>query len=995
MSSKRIFLTYSRKRLSSRSDPAHRNGCHDLLLNGLNDTSLTGSDIRNLLCDHTSEDQKKKLVKCHCAVCGAKGDMLQCDDCHQTYHLQCLNRSVKHIPHGKKLVCNSIEQHDCSTSQPVRKYSRLKAKKRIEESDALDVTVRPRKIHIMSSGEGTSGKDMGGSSSVDVSLESKSNHIQICSCSNVNSCPGSDEKCFKRRLVSRSVATETAKSSDFLASKLADKRKCCLPCDDGLFLSKTSNSEISEDKCTNLCGDFPVQTKLTTPLITFSRRCKRKKDIDQTDAPKRSLTEKDCSVLTRWSNAAAHCNSSSCEAPSLKVNSTYLSTDSELPGENPDTRLLCCHNQNEMEVDFVNADAGPALETKILICEGKRVDDDKNISKAATPNAGQVPCQSSIVPMDVQETPSNDAVKDCTSSGIIVDEKSGNHAFGACVRTESQVLSSDVVKATIVPGFMKKELLPCLNLSITPPDSCGAHDSTVDINSDSQNQPYHAAPEFSLPESLDSSRRSHTVVSHEVSPSNISKTVNEGVGISPSMHHRQVLGDELFCRNNVESSPRHSFEITSENKCLQLFSEVKKDDLSQLPITMPQATTRLTSGEKTTRCLGSENNLLKGTSSRSTFFLDSSLPMAPNFGGCAPKNLSTTLPLLKSISEYIGPYERFIQDVLQQSSFNQRSRLRHKLLLDTVVNRTGALSRRGSFQYPLTPYTDIWSEEELDFLWIGVRRHGRGNWDAILTDPRLHFSPWRVARDLAERWQEELFKLLNGACVSLFKYTEAEAISLGCNDASLHHKRRLRRENTMDKTRLSLGDVYAHRDGSVPRPHFDFTKFQSNGTEQLHRPSIYPRATCSDFQREIRDQGSYNYTGSKNIKCDPLWTNSPLTSAAANNNLPLWVREAVTAPPPRPVVVPTLSHDVSSLAQSGTLPVIQPNLDPTEARFGLRNRIYNAFSGLRSGSEHQHEYSHEQSRTSLYHTNKLDDLVVVESDASSEETISDDDSSRL
>ncbi|XP_051128310.1 protein CHROMATIN REMODELING 4 isoform X2 [Andrographis paniculata] len=57
---------------------------------------------------------------------------------------------------------------------------------------------------------------------------------------------------------------------------------------------------------------------------------------------------------------------------------------------------------------------------------------------------------------------------------------------------------------------------------------------------------------------------------------------------------------------------------------------------------------------------------------------------------------------------------------------------------------------------------EIWSEDELDYLWIGVRRHGRGNWDTMLQDHRLKFSKFKTARDLAVRWEEEQLKILDG-----------------------------------------------------------------------------------------------------------------------------------------------------------------------------------------------------------------------------------------
>ncbi|KAK1603408.1 hypothetical protein QYE76_016521 [Lolium multiflorum] len=53
-----------------------------------------------------------------------------------------------------------------------------------------------------------------------------------------------------------------------------------------------------------------------------------------------------------------------------------------------------------------------------------------------------------------------------------------------------------------------------------------------------------------------------------------------------------------------------------------------------------------------------------------------------------------------------------------------------------------------------------WSEEELDFLWIGVRRYGTNNWNAMMRDTRLQFSSSRVPEDLAKQWDKEQKKLL-------------------------------------------------------------------------------------------------------------------------------------------------------------------------------------------------------------------------------------------
>ncbi|KAF7086949.1 hypothetical protein CFC21_090188 [Triticum aestivum] len=66
--------------------------------------------------------------------------------------------------------------------------------------------------------------------------------------------------------------------------------------------------------------------------------------------------------------------------------------------------------------------------------------------------------------------------------------------------------------------------------------------------------------------------------------------------------------------------------------------------------------------------------------------------------------------------------------------------------------------RVGTYSYRRRQVT--WSEEELDFLWIGVRRYGTNNWNAMLRDARLRFSSSRMAEDLAKQWNKEQKKLL-------------------------------------------------------------------------------------------------------------------------------------------------------------------------------------------------------------------------------------------
>ncbi|XP_057510712.1 LOW QUALITY PROTEIN: protein CHROMATIN REMODELING 4-like [Actinidia eriantha] len=92
----------------------------------------------------------------------------------------------------------------------------------------------------------------------------------------------------------------------------------------------------------------------------------------------------------------------------------------------------------------------------------------------------------------------------------------------------------------------------------------------------------------------------------------------------------------------------------------------------------------------------------------------------------------------------------------------------HRKVLENIMMRTGSGS---SSLMKKKSKIDSWSEDELDFLWIGVRRHGRGNWDAMLRDPRLSFSKFMTAEDLSARWEEEQLKITDGPAFPLPKPT--------------------------------------------------------------------------------------------------------------------------------------------------------------------------------------------------------------------------------
>ncbi|XP_006648116.1 uncharacterized protein LOC102718989 [Oryza brachyantha] len=91
---------------------------------------------------------------------------------------------------------------------------------------------------------------------------------------------------------------------------------------------------------------------------------------------------------------------------------------------------------------------------------------------------------------------------------------------------------------------------------------------------------------------------------------------------------------------------------------------------------------------------------------------------------------------------------------------NNVSALRHNKLFRGGTSSGSHFLKERLGKYSYKRHLVPWSEEELDFLWIGVRRYGTNNWNAMLRDRRLRFSNSRNAEDLAKQWDKEQRHLL-------------------------------------------------------------------------------------------------------------------------------------------------------------------------------------------------------------------------------------------
>jgi len=125
-----------------------------------------------------------------------------------------------------------------------------------------------------------------------------------------------------------------------------------------------------------------------------------------------------------------------------------------------------------------------------------------------------------------------------------------------------------------------------------------------------------------------------------------------------------------------------------------------------------------------------------------------------------------------------------------------------KLFLGGTSSISHKLTERlGTYSY--RRHSAPWSEEELDFLWIGVRRYGVNNWNAMLRDTRLRFSNSRMPEDLAKQWCKEQKKLMtSGLGPAPPRHIAEDYLSrASCSDCS-------KSPFLGAQTDLSLGDVY-------------------------------------------------------------------------------------------------------------------------------------------------------------------------------------------
>lgn len=394
---------------------------------------------------------------------------------------------------------------------------------------------------------------------------------------------------------------------------------------------------------------------------------------------------------------------------------------------------------------------------------------------------------------------------------------------------------------------------------------------------------------------------------------------------------------------------------------------------------------------------------------------------------------------------------------------------RQKQIVESVITGTQILQERQDYLLEkFRRYSIDWSEEELDFLWIGVRRHGLDNWNALLRDPRLCFLESRTAMDLAERWEFEQRKLFNCSFSQPLNLPRPGISHIPLSKDALLTKPAAGKQYSSwsygssdfqrptTETKLSLGDVYLQKE-SMPKRNLysgmDLTDALTNGAPctgssligGFSKSSLYSWAGNIN-QRPVRPQNTrYAWEQTLNSQHnmgEESGNEQQLAGLPANSgSLPHWLKEILDMPPR--LSETTLPPGVSSNAASGSFLNGEPqNNAPFPSMNDLsfsskdlrergilkiRSMTSNSNSGnLRMSDILKSSVSEPQmgakfnlptlgqtsippptdnaalDQPKIFDLNKKTpppiapgELVIIESDASSEETISDNQNSRL
>ncbi|KAJ0963644.1 hypothetical protein J5N97_028766 [Dioscorea zingiberensis] len=1055
----RPLLTYKRRRFPSSLQPSHDIKTSDSCLKSPSKISSRQSSPKS----ETNSKSRKLNGDCvYCFKCGTfdvNENLLDCSSCSATYHLRCIDPPLK-FPQEKWDCSACGRKCDLEDSMQLPDQDKTRKEKKLEESSSghmqlhSDIVLPIREHAEENSRQGVF-------SCVEASANNIAHSIQMN-----HPCMNSISEC--RITCNGGPSKFQSTNLDIVrkfpeCSKLSGE-KSNSGCPNGSVLeSKNLGSRVQEN-------DGHVKEISPTPLITYrTRRVKKKQDGGNIVTERNLKAEnKRCSST----NLSTHVlrDSSKNEGPSQSCNFSAQSTTAavvielsplhriqrdETPnlekGSGPNSALRggfsgtkINRTGNSCEKLDIRSAQGPNLSHQSHL---EHIPENKSNKFKAVPTTGTTE-NLNLLDANNQSTSGN--------SNASLREELGNKLSVTVCNSEKLAIPCDVSAES-----------ESLGLSVVPPAS-------TCLNNVEPNQSSQCAPHKDILESQSSSTPNCTTVLLDEGSRGKGKglewleTIDKA--FSNSKKDRMGSSDQVFEeeRGGNRSSivrlggtigRQASNGVGSPLTPVSLFAESLHGQGSSKQF----ASEMVASGIRFSLTKSDEHSSQKQQqeeapkSSLRANFIDLSLPLNPK----ASFNSNKDLRNVPSSSFCCIKDDAHMQNkMVPWLTIDENSSLsRQKQIVESVITGTQMLQeRQDSLLEKFRIYSIDWSEEELDFLWIGVRRHGLDNWNTILSDPKLCFLESRTALDLAERWELEQSKLFHGSSsqpVTLSRPSithtpvmndaltksaagkQYSSWSHGCSDF----------QRPATETKLSLGDVYLQKESMPKRNLYSgmgLTSPLTNGTPSagssllgsLSKSSMYSWAGNSN-QRLVRVQNTRNaweqqMNSQQNIREVSANEHQLAGPQASNSNLPHWLKEIFDMPPG----ISANAHSGSFL--NGELQTNAPYLstnDPSALLKDPRGRGILKIRGMTSNSNVSSlrmpdvlaSASEPQIGTkfSLLPTlgqasiplpadnAALDqakicnlgkkntvpispsELVVIESDASSEETISDDQNSRL
>lgn len=427
--------------------------------------------------------------------------------------------------------------------------------------------------------------------------------------------------------------------------------------------------------------------------------------------------------------------------------------------------------------------------------------------------------------------------------------------------------------------------------------------------------------------------------------------------------------------------------LTSPFLSFQLFPEDQSYDKSREK-TSARAADR---GGAALSLRGSTSHHGRSIQAKSSCFPPLSLPMESTVHGLGSRSTIAQMPNLSYFSRPLS------QEVMNQRSagiLGQKS-----ILFDNIANnnRSRIVSGNRNSFFDRFDFSTMWLEDELDGLWIGVRRYGRGNWDAMLRDPRLHFSPYKSSRDLADQWEKEQSKLFSGTAAFTTVRTMPLYDAFSDSIPGFHQHPKTGKQNPVSDVQLTLGESYFQNNNRSS--FFNYMNPPSVLSRDLRNPFV-ANARTTQLLNGIQMQG-HPVSDIEQLSMSSKSTSTTTTTTTTmDGNLPHWLKEAVAVLPRPPVnTIPRSAAVRGGKLQWASQPSLHlhgsHNHQESRNRVSLSQNLGDNNGGNRrtvSGNDHPPATGHDNNGAERRESNnnRTPELIIINSDGSSEETISDD-----